>query len=139
MPRPRTLFCDQVQELARLEALSFEHPWSPASLDAHIKSKYRTTLLRPYGYVLGQLVAHEVELLRIGVPPAFRRRGHGRQLLQDACCAWRSAGATKAFLEVSVNNLAAIQLYLADGWKETGLRRAYYPDGADAQCFGRSL
>ncbi len=44
----------------------------------------------------------------------------------------RKSGRGAAILEVSRNNLPAMALYRKLGFKESGIRRGYYPDGSDA-------
>ena len=41
-------------------------------------------------------------------------------------------GRGAAILEVSRDNLPAIALYRKLGFRESGLRKKYYPDGSDA-------
>lgn len=64
--------------------------------------------------------------------PEHRRQGHGQQLLKTLLQTARQRGCSIAMLEVSRNNIAAIQLYERNGFNTVHTRRAYYNDGADA-------
>lgn len=84
-------------------------------------------------------LAGEAELLRIAVDSSHRGHGLGRALL-GACEAELSRmGITTLLLEVRVSNAAARALYEASGWKQDGLRKAYYKNGDDAALYRKSL
>lgn len=85
------------------------------------------------GYICAWTAADEVSIGTVGVDPAARRRGWGRTLV-DAAHRWaRDRGATVAHLEVRRGNQAALALYGALGYRQVGVRRAYYADnGEDA-------
>jgi [ribosomal protein S18]-alanine N-acetyltransferase len=74
-------------------------------------------------YLLEETAA-EVEGLVVGA--AYRRRGLGKALIQDGMAWARKAGASAIRLEVRVSNGAAIGLYRALGFAETGVRQAYF-------------
>jgi ribosomal-protein-alanine N-acetyltransferase len=96
----------------------------------------------PAGLVLWLVVADEAEILSICTLPDRRRAGIGRHLLTAAIQAMATAGARKLFLEVAVDNQAAIGLYRAFGFSEEGRRPHYYqgPDGpVDALILARSI
>jgi ribosomal-protein-alanine N-acetyltransferase len=80
----------------------------------------------PVGLVLWRTAADEAEILTICVPPPYRRHGVGRLLLGEASAAAVAAGATTLFLEVAVDNDAAIALYRGCGFRERGRRAGYY-------------
>lgn len=83
----------------------------------------------PLGVILCRIAADEVEVLTVGVTVAARRRGVGLALMIAALDAARAAGAASAFLEVAVDNLAAIGLYGLMGFEQSGIRKAYYDLG----------
>lgn len=53
----------------------------------------------------------------LGVTPSHRSRGLGRVLLRHALTGFRSAGLSRAYLEVTAQNTAAIRLYVALGFR----------------------
>jgi ribosomal-protein-alanine N-acetyltransferase len=82
------------------------------------------------GFALGRAVAGEAELVTIAVDPDARRQGAGRSLLAAFEAGARARGTARAFLEVADDNAAALALYAAAGWTETGRRSGYYARGA---------
>lgn len=86
----------------------------------------------PLGFILMRTIAGEAEMLTLAVLPSARRKGAGKALVAAGLGAALARGAQAAFLEVSVNNIPAIALYRATGWRETGRRARYYRDGSDA-------
>ena len=85
----------------------------------------------PLGVILCRVAAGEMEVLTIGVARDARRRGVARALLAAAVPPARALEAVEAFLEVAVDNEAAIALYEGLGFRRSGLRKAYYNRGAE--------
>ncbi|WP_337996467.1 ribosomal protein S18-alanine N-acetyltransferase [Oleispirillum naphthae] len=118
--------------LARLHAAMFHRPWSEGEFRTLLSSAGVLALLAeseeagPVGFVLTRIAADEMEILTIGVRPEQRGEGVGHLLLKHALAAAAEAGAAQAFLEVSVNNHAAVALYTAHEFQITGTRRKYY-------------
>ena len=78
------------------------------------------------GFILARAIAGEAEVLTLAVHQAARRSGLGRALVEAAAGVASAAGAAAVFLEVAVDNPAAIGLYRAAGFEEVGRRRNYY-------------
>lgn len=85
----------------------------------------------PLGVILCRVIADEVEVLTVGVTPDARRRGVALALMLAGLDAARVAGAAGAFLEVAVDNDAAIALYERLRFARAGLRKSYYDRGPD--------
>jgi ribosomal protein S18 acetylase RimI-like enzyme len=66
----------------------------------------------------------EAYVERLVVSPAFRRRGIARLLLAAAEDLARESGKETVGLHVSGNNLAALSLYEAEGYKQAGRQRS---------------
>jgi ribosomal-protein-alanine N-acetyltransferase len=77
----------------------------------------------------------EAELLRIAVHPEARRSGQGREILRASTEALRAEGISVFHLEVRASNTPARTLYESEGWRCTGIRKAYYKDGEDAVVY----
>ena len=66
----------------------------------------------------------EAYVERLVVSPAFRRRGIARLLLAAAEDLARETGKETVGLHVGGNNLAALRLYEAEGYKQAGRQRS---------------
>jgi ribosomal-protein-alanine N-acetyltransferase len=70
-------------------------------------------------------------LYALGVDPVYHRLGIGRALLENAIAHAKSLDKKRLFLEVRIDNSAAIALYEKFGFRKIALIKAYYPRGAD--------
>jgi ribosomal-protein-alanine N-acetyltransferase len=123
----------------RIERASFADPWpATALLQELAPSALRLPLiLEVGGTVIGYLMAwhtpDQLHVLNVAIDPAHRRQGHGRRLLEVALTAARRTGAREVTLEVRPGNTAALAMYRALGFQQTGRRPHYYADtGEDA-------
>ena len=129
---------------AALHAACFDAPWSEADFARLLASSGVKGLIArsgeiPQGLSLIRTVAGECELLTIGVLSDARRSGVGAFLLAQSEAAARRSGARRLFLEVSERNTAASALYERSGYRQIGLRKRYYRDGAAARVLARDL
>ncbi|NHM14615.1 tRNA (adenosine(37)-N6)-threonylcarbamoyltransferase complex transferase subunit TsaD [Xiamenia xianingshaonis] len=84
------------------------------------------------GYAGGWVVDGQVQILKVGVDPAFRRRGIARELLSRVAADGRDLGASTCSLEVRAGNAGARAFYESLGMHALGTRPRYYSDGEDA-------
>lgn len=75
-------------------------------------------------------------MLTLAVCPEFRCRGIGGALLK--CCEEAFPG-TNCYLYVDVCNQTAIRLYKQCGYRQTGVKTAYYMNGHDALVMGKTV
>ena len=117
-----------VAALAALHAASFTtpRPWSAAEIAALIADPLVFLIAEVAGFALGRAVADQAELLTIAVAPAFRRQGIGARLVSGFLGEAAARGATRAFLEVSADNAAAIAVYDSLGFVAAGRRKGYF-------------
>ncbi len=113
------------------DASGFHEPWNAHAFAELLAMPGTAGMLalageEPAGLVLWRVAADEAEILTICTLPSHRRGGVGRHLLAAATQAMAAAGVHKLFLEVAVDNAAAIALYRAFGFAEEGRRRDYY-------------
>ena len=96
----------------------------------------------------GELAAYAVygfdgdafNLMNIAVVPSARRAGIGRVLMEDFLAEAVAVGAADAWLEVSVENPAALALYRAYGFEDVRVRPRYYqPEDHDALVMRRRM
>ncbi len=83
------------------------------------------------GLIICRRILDEAEVLMVGVIPEARRLGVGRRLVENAL----ATGAT-TFLEVAIDNMAALALYRKLGFERAGRRFDYYqrPNGTVADA-----
>ena len=84
------------------------------------------------GYAGGWVVDGDLQILKVGVDPAWRRHGIARVLLARVADDARNLGARTSSLEVRAVNTGAQALYAALGYEALGRRPRYYSDGEDA-------
>jgi ribosomal-protein-alanine N-acetyltransferase len=125
------LLVDRLEEVLRVEQRAYALPWSRANFIDALHSGYQAQMLVADGFLLGYFVAmkgvDEVHLLNITVAPEYQGQGWSRVLL-DALAIWaRGQAAEWLWLEVRVNNLRALHVYEAHGYRRVGLRKDYYP------------
>lgn len=101
------------------------------------------TFLAEDGRAVGAACVHvrgnEAHLVSIGVVPEHRCRGVARALMgaAEAEAIWR--GASRMTLQVSVLNMAAMNMYLQRGYRAICLLKDYYGEGKDAHLMERRL
>jgi ribosomal-protein-alanine N-acetyltransferase len=77
------------------------------------------------GFVISRQAADEEELLMIAVDPEYQNQGVGYLLLEQMLLSARANDVFAVFLEMRADNPAA-KLYTKFGFREVGLRKAYY-------------
>ncbi|HEX8653767.1 MAG TPA: ribosomal protein S18-alanine N-acetyltransferase [Allosphingosinicella sp.] len=85
------------------------------------------------GFAMGRIVAHEAELLLLGVKAKNQHKGVGRLLLDSFVARASRRGAERLHLEVREGN-HAVNLYRRAGFTQVGRRRNYY-SGRDGQIY----
>lgn len=91
------------------------------------------------GYAGGWVVDGDVQILKIGVSPQWRRHGIARKLLARVAEDARDLGAQSCSLEVRVSNEGAQRFYEQAGLTALGKRPRYYSDGEDALIMSGKL
>ncbi len=95
--------------------------------------------LQLVGYAGGMIVDGQVQILKIGTDPAWRRRGIARTLISRVASDARDLGATTCSLEVRASNAGAQAFYESLGMHSIGKRPRYYSDREDAVIMEGSL
>lgn len=121
------------EALAQIHAQAFTtpRPWSAAEFAALIERPEIDLFYEDQGFAMLRSIAGESELLTIATAPAARRQGIATRLMHALIAKATMRGAEQIFLEVAADNAAAIALYHAHGFAQTGRRKAYYrpPEG----------
>jgi tRNA threonylcarbamoyl adenosine modification protein YeaZ len=124
---------------AAIHAAAFtavERGWSADEIRALAERPGGLFVQAPAGFALGQVIADEAEILTIAIRPDRQNRGDGRALLAAFEIAAAGRGASRIFLDVAEDNLAARALYSGAGYSLDGRRRGYYrrPDGGHSDA-----
>ena len=129
---------EDLGEVAAIEAACYPDPWPYEGLAFELKEN---TFCRCFvaedggavvGYAFVWVVYEMAHLINIAVRAESRGRGHGEALLRHVMEHARREGAQTLYLEVRVNNDAAIELYRKYGFEERGVKENYYRDGTAA-------
>ncbi|MGI9389280.1 MAG: GNAT family N-acetyltransferase [Boseongicola sp.] len=122
------------EQLAAVHARAMIVPrsWSAAEFGEILNSATIILSVHSAGFALGRVVLDEAELLTVAVEPDQQRQGIGRICLENFHLEARERGADHSILEVAATNNAACTLYRGAGYRDAGLRKAYYrtPTGA---------
>jgi ribosomal-protein-alanine N-acetyltransferase len=128
----RAMTVADLEAVVAIEAGAYGHPWSRASfIDSLAAGHDARVLLGDEGQVVAYSIVmdgvDERHLLNLTVERQLQRRGLGRRLLQSLVEDARRDGVAAIWLEVRASNDAALGLYRNHGFRQTGLRREYYP------------
>ena len=120
--------------------------------DAWNYDQFYSELTNPYGYyrvakdhqvIVGYcgalILMDQADIQTIAITPLYRRQGIATLLLNDVLSHLASKAVQDVFLEVAVSNTDAIRLYERFGFKNIGIRRAYYQSGDDAIIMKKEL
>ncbi|MGQ0839105.1 ribosomal protein S18-alanine N-acetyltransferase [Actinokineospora sp.] len=138
-----------LRRCAELELILFggEDPWTESAFASELDwghyylGAYVGEELVGYGGLSLAGVPGDMEgsVHTLGVDLAWQGKGIGKALLRAMLARAEEADA-QVFLEVRVDNVAAIALYESHGFSTIGLRRRYYqPSGADAYTMARPV
>ena len=122
------------EDLARIEQLEqqcFSVPWTPAQLESQLPDEMHVFLVAEeagsvLGYVGMMTVLDEGYISNVAVAPEARRRGIGKQLIEELMRRAEERELSFVTLEVRQHNTPAIGLYAAQGFVPVGLRKNYY-------------
>jgi ribosomal-protein-alanine N-acetyltransferase len=134
--RFQTLAESHIPAIMEIERQAHGSPWSERSfrneLD-HPQSEFIVATIGPelVGYAGEWILVDEAHVTTIAVRPDHRRKGLGRDLMNELLARAKARGAVCSTLEVRASNAAAIQLYEGLGYVQAGLRRGYYPDNKE--------
>lgn len=123
--------------MVRIEGDCYPRPWSQQQFIQELENPVATLLVceiknQIVGYICYWLISGEMEILNLATAPELRRKGVAVRLMMQAFSRCRSETLTSAWLEVRAANQAAITLYQRSGFRQSGIRKAYYRDGEDA-------
>ena len=127
--------CD-LDDLVALEKICFPHAWTEQQLWLCLKQKVYYIFGLKKGdelaaYMSFHYIIDEMEILKLAVHPAHRRKGIGKRFLGLVLQNCIKMGIEQTYLEVRRSNTAALALYTEFGFIQTGIRKDYYPDNKE--------
>lgn len=144
-----------VEIVAGIENENFTDPWTSQMLLDTLKYDYNFIILLTkdellvcrgegcinqfevsdvIGYLIGNVIAGESELLRIAVARKYKGCGHSKTIMEKYFQHTSENYFEKCenyFLEVRSQNKIAINLYKSMGYEQIGCRRNYYSNPND--------
>jgi [ribosomal protein S18]-alanine N-acetyltransferase len=135
-----------MDDLMRIEVESFQDErFSRNLLELFVKEdEFETLVCEIDGTVVGYAAAYtepgvKTRVLSLAVDKEHRRSGIGRSLMQDIELHAQALGSIKVTLEVRMNNVTAVNLYLRGGYLIRGIIPDYYGKGKDALYMEKKL
>lgn len=131
-----------VPQIAELEKICFNDPWSERSIASELDNRLSLWLValdgdRVVGYVGSQSVLGETDMMNIAIHPAYRRQGIAEELVEALVEALKEKGNHCLTLEVRASNEPARKLYEKLGFSQVGLRKNYYRKPKEDACILR--
>lgn len=122
-----------VEEIAKLEKLSFALPWTESMLWDELENPIAEyTVMKIDGKLAGYggmwHILEEGHITNIAVSPDFRKSGFGKMLLDEMIRKAEAKEISSFTLEVRRSNTDAVDLYKRAGFIEAGVRKGYYTD-----------
>ena len=106
-----------------------EKKWKKEDFYSFISNKDNLFILShpfPVGYLKARIIKNEIEIISILIDKKFRKKGLGKGLLNKLLKLANKKKIQRIFLEVSVENKIAINLYRKFNFIKIGKRKNYY-------------
>lgn len=138
------MLVEDLDQVLTIEQACFPRGWNLGHFQAELASERSSCVVaeldgRVAGYLCLTVLLDEAEILDVAVDPVLQRSGIGAALLAWACDEAIRRGAVLLLLEVRATSQPAIALYERFGFKQTGLRKAYYEENIDAVLMDKKL
>ena len=106
-----------------------EKKWAKKDFNSFISNQNNIFILshpKPVGYLKARVTRDEMEIISILIDKKFRKMGIGKSLLNKLLNFAFKKKIQNIFLEVSVENIIAINLYEKFNFVKVGKRKNYY-------------
>ena len=112
--------------LVQIEKSIFKDPISLNELKSFEMNEshviWKIEKIKIIGFVCFFHVRDEIEIIRICIVKSHQRKNYGSILINEI----KKLNIKKIFLEVSIENVNAINFYLKNGFQKIGVRKGYY-------------
>lgn len=144
----RTATLDDLEVIYKIELECFDNnAFAKQQLEYLVRAKRSVTLIavlsgEPVGFITGS-VGHSKKTIghiyTLDVKRDHRRKGVASRLLDSLERVLADRGVDTCYLEASVDNVAARNLYIKHGYKPVETLRDYYRPGVDGIRFKKEL
>ncbi len=112
--------------LMQIEKSIFKDPISVNELTSFEMNEshviWKIEKIKIIGFVCFFYVRDEIEIIKICIIKSHQRKNYGSILINEI----KKLNIKKIFLEVSIENVNAINFYLKNGFQKIGVRKGYY-------------
>lgn len=112
--------------LIQIEKGIFKNPISDNELKSFEMNEshviWKIEKIKIIGFVCFFHVRDEIEIIKICIIKSHQRKNYGSILINEI----KKLNIKKIFLEVSIENVNAINFYLKNGFQKIGVRKGYY-------------
>ena len=112
--------------LSQIEKSIFQDPISKIELKNFEEQPaykiWKIEKIKIIGFVCFFHVRDEIEIIKICIIKSHQRKNYGSILINEI----KKLNIKKIFLEVSIENVNAINFYLKNGFQKIGVRKGYY-------------
>ena len=116
-----------ILKLIEIDKDIFDYPTSIKDFENYFKIEtikiWKISTTKIIGFVIFYHVRDEIEIIQIGIMKSYQRKNYGSLIVNKIK---KLKDIRKIFLEVSVENIQAINFYLKNGFKKIGIRKGYY-------------
>ncbi len=113
--------------IEKIDADKSLHNWQKKDFENSLIDETRPIyIIQNSGFIAFSKALDEAEILMIWIGPEQRKNGLANALLEFAFKELKQNGTNQIFLEVAIDNIAALKLYKNHGFKEIGKRKNYY-------------
>lgn len=127
----KPLSAKHVAQMVDIHGSSFSPAWTAADFKTHLEMPSDDVLGVEsagslQGFVVTRMAVDQAEILTIVTAPMHKKSGVGTRLMMAIETHLQARGAEIVFLEVAIDNVAAIKLYEKHGYHQCGKRPGYY-------------
>ena len=137
----RNMQIDDVDIVYKIETNAHRSPWSQEVLRDCITVGYDCRVLELIkgkresiaGYLICRYAFDTCHILNLCISNTMQNKGLGKVLLTSLLNSLAKPGVTNIILEVRPSNKSALKLYLANGFSQYDVKKAYYSDEDGAE------
>ena len=119
--------------LIQIEKSIFKDPISVNELKSFEMNEshviWKIEKIKIIGFVCFFHVRDEIEIIKICIVKSHQRKNYGSILINEI----KKLNIKKIFLEVSIENVNAINFYLKNGFQKIGVRKGYYANNKSSR------